>query len=238
MSRIYLKKTGEGFPLVLIHGWGFDHEIWSPLLPALRAHYTVYTIDLPGFGKTPCMPWDDFKHTLIKQLPEKFAVIGWSLGGLVATRLALEAPTQVSHLINIASSPYFTASSDWPGIAPDTLDLFSDNLARDPKKTHQAFIQQQLPPHIKNKPAPPQNIQGLIEGLDSLKNWDFRKNLNTLKPPTAYLFGQIDRIVPAKTLSVMKKTYPDFHYKLIPKAGHTPFLTHPKTCLDWIHQFI
>jgi pimeloyl-[acyl-carrier protein] methyl ester esterase len=238
MPTIYLSQTGQGLPILLLHGWGFDHKIWSSILPSLNKHYTIYRVDLPGFGETPCMPWEDFKHTLMQQLPKKFAVLGWSLGGLIATRLALEAPEEISHLINIASSPCLVASNHWPGIQPDALNLFSKNLKLNPEKTHQEFIQLQLPSHIKHKPSPPQNTQGLIAGLDILKNWDFRKNLHTLKPPTAYLFGQLDRIVPAKTLSIMEATYPDFDYKLIRKTGHTPFLTHPKVCLEWIHQLI
>ena len=45
--------TGKPFqsdPLVLIHGWGSDSKTWSLILPELRKHLNIITIDLPGFG--------------------------------------------------------------------------------------------------------------------------------------------------------------------------------------------
>ncbi len=64
---------GQGYPLVLFHGWGFDHRIWADLAPLLSACYTVYLVDLPGFGQTNFMEWAEFKHVLLMQLPAEFA---------------------------------------------------------------------------------------------------------------------------------------------------------------------
>jgi pimeloyl-ACP methyl ester carboxylesterase len=45
-------KTGEGPPLVLVHGSISDHSYWEPILPELQRHFAVYTIDRRGFGQS------------------------------------------------------------------------------------------------------------------------------------------------------------------------------------------
>src|SRR3990167_6159175 len=99
--------------LVFLHGWGFDHHIWHPLVDKMSHHDypgDYYLVDLPGFGQSPMMDWDAFKTALMTQCPGQWILIGWSLGGLLATRLALEIPQRVTRLINVASIPRFTAS--------------------------------------------------------------------------------------------------------------------------------
>jgi pimeloyl-[acyl-carrier protein] methyl ester esterase len=240
MPNIHLIKSGHGLPALLLHGWGFDHQIWSAILPELNKKYLTYRVDLPGFGETPCMPWDEFKHSLLKQLPNPTALIGWSMGGLIATRLALEHPERISHLINISSSPAFIASGNWPGIENVQLDLFYQQLQTDPHKTLQQFINLQIPKNQQYSIKIPKNInpQGLQDGLDILKHWNFRNTLNQLNMPTAYLFGRLDRIVPIKIIDSMQTNHPDFQYDFIQKAGHAPFLSHPDTCLRFFNAVI
>lgn len=50
---MYNVKTGNGKPLVLVHGLGSSHRNWDPIVPALAAHREVIALDLPGFGQTP-----------------------------------------------------------------------------------------------------------------------------------------------------------------------------------------
>lgn len=227
MSSINLTQQGTGPALLLLHGWGFDHTIWSSLLPNLTPHYTVYCVDLPGFGQTRSMPWDAFKQALLEALSASFTLLGWSMGGLVATRLALERPERISRLINISSSPYFVAEENWPGIPLKNLNAFYHQLKTNPKETHQAFIQLQLGSKSLNITAPVTTPEGLKHGLDMLSAWDFREQLHDLKPPASYIFGRLDSIVPARTLKTLQARHPNFHYELIRTAAHAPFLSHP-----------
>ncbi len=239
-SSVYIKKSGQGYPLLLLHGWGFNHQIWSSITPNLEKNYTLYRVDLPGFGKTPSMNWNLFKQQILHALPPKFAVVGWSLGGLIATRLAIEASLHISHLINIASSPHFIAKGNWPGIKQSNLEAFYKTLIHTPQKTLHDFITLQsgnplnhtleLPKHF--------NTEGLKAGLEILKTWDFRDALHAHTIPTAYLFGQLDSIIPQQTLEAMQAIYPQFHYTCIRKAGHAPFLSHPEAFLNILSEFI
>ena len=57
--------------------------------------------------------------------------LGWSLGGLVASQIALRHPERVQALITVASSPCFSAREAWPGIKPEVLAGFQHQLSED-----------------------------------------------------------------------------------------------------------
>ena len=236
---IHIHTYGFGQSLVFFHGWGFDHHIWRVLLPNLMSHYQLHLIDLPGFGGTPPLSWEDFKNELLERLPDKFVVIGWSLGGLMATRLALEASDRVTHLINIASSPRFVREKDWPGIDANVLDDFYRNLQTNPLQLLKEFLNLQL----KGEALPdmfeqPPNLIGLQKGLDILINWDLRPQLVTLKMPAFYLFGRLDTITPQKVMKKMQQYFPNFQYQLFERAAHAPFLSHKDQFIEALTGFL
>lgn len=240
MCKIYLTIRGHGYPLLLLSGFGFSQRIWYTLIPELEKKFTIYAVDLPGFGATANMCFDDFAAHLMPLLPKQIAVIGWSMGGLVATRLVLDFPERFSYLIHIASSPHFIAQNDWPGISQTRIESFTYNLLINKKKTCLTLVDSGL--SKKDNPSINSAIQynrwGLLNGLDVLRHWDFRNQLQDIKQPTAYLFGQHDRIVPISTLSALQKICPHFVYEKMLEAGHTPFLSHPHTVFNFISNLI
>lgn len=237
LNKPHVFIHGKGSPLVLFHGWGFDSEIWTPLLPALTRHYQLYLVDLPGFGLTPHMPWDDFKLGLMQQLPRIFSLIGWSMGGLMATKLAHELPSQVSHLVNIASSPRFIRGACWPGVQMDTFTRFYQDLIDNPQLTLTEFITLQLQGESVVLGHPP-SYAGLQAGLDWLVGVDLRESLKELHQPVCYMFGRLDTIVPRILHTTMLKLYPNIHYVLFPKAAHVPFLSHPDEFIKALEEFL
>lgn len=222
--RVY----GEGFPLLLLHGFGFDHSIWLPWLDSLASltsRYQVYVLDLPGFGETPCMAWQIFRDALLSQLPAQFAVVGWSMGGLYATRLAIEAPTRVTRVLNMASLPYFIQTTAWPAVKRSVFLTFHQQLVADPQATLATFIRTHAP-GVQHT-AQPATPQGLKAGLDVLLSWDLRAALlATCLPPVAYVFGGLDAIVPRRMWPVLQAYFPQATYMKISEAAHAPFLSH------------
>ncbi|KTC98190.1 alpha/beta fold hydrolase [Legionella erythra] len=234
-----IQTRGKGPALVLLHGWGFDHRVFEPLAAALLSHFTVYLIDLPGFGRTPLMDWAAFKKQLLKALPRQFAVSGWSMGGLYAMRLAIEEPERVSHLMVTASSPRFIRSAHWPGVEKQVFEGFLSNLSRDPEQTMRDFVtlqarHQSLMTLIPDKVS----IEALQQGLEILKEWDLRDALLDYKKPACFVFGRLDAITPRLTMDAMVEKYPDFHYRLFQKAAHMPFLSHQDDYLQLLYEFL
>ncbi|STX51375.1 biotin operon repressor and biotin [Legionella busanensis] len=244
MGILNINKIGQGSKaLVLLHGWGFDQRIWHALLPQLSKNFTCYLIDLPGFGQSNLMHWDEFKTQLLNYLPQQFAILGWSLGGLFATKFTIEAPQRITHLVNVTSSPFFVKDIEWPGIERQTLERFFINLSCDPKKTTMEFIALQL----KNFPLKNLNFklsefssseEALTNGLFILANWDLRADLTKLKIQTCYMFGRLDAIVSRQLALRMQELYPYFNYILFQKAAHMPFITHPEEFIYELESFL
>lgn len=91
MTDIFFEMTGEGRPVILLHGFPMNHHIWDNFAKALSKRYCVFTPDLPGFGKSS-LPSDRFSLAEIADLlidwikREKImspVVIGHSLGGYI-----------------------------------------------------------------------------------------------------------------------------------------------------------
>lgn len=234
--KINITIHGEGFPLVFFHGWGYDSLIWHHLIPFLSTHYQLYLVDLPGFGASDLLDWDDFKTVLLKQLPMRFAVVGWSLGGLFATRLSIEAPGRVTHLCNVASSPCFIQDTNWPGSERLVFQTFYANLIANPAKSLNDFMGLQWQGF--HTPSKIPLLDSLTAGLDVLLTWDLRSDLHNLIIPVSFLFGRLDRVIPRQVMTAMQATFPHFEYKLIEKAAHAPFLSHQALFLDILTRFL
>lgn len=240
LHTIVINPTDNYPALVLLHGWGFDHHIWTPLLSKLTPYYQVWLVDLPGMGDSAVMTWPEFKTQLLQKVKRSFAVVGWSLGGLYAMRLALEVRSSVTHLICVSSSPFFMQDTSWPGLDPTVLDDFAQQLQQDFRTTQQQFLKwqfcRQLNADVLPRRTPAQSA--LQQGLIQLKQWDFRQELNALLTssmgtvPTAFYFGRLDAIVPIKVCAAMQLQYPQCHYHVFQKAGHLPFLSHPEEFLS------
>ena len=106
MQDIYVGDTGEGFPLVLVHGFLGSSKMWEPQINFLK-DYNTLTYDLLGHGKTPLnkskVNFDDFSKQLFKLINElnfkKIHVVGFSLGALIARHFASEHSDKLSSLI-------------------------------------------------------------------------------------------------------------------------------------------
>lgn len=236
---VHLISYGQGAPVVFFHGWGFDSSVWAPIVSELQTKYTLILVDLPGFGKSPLKEWEQFKTSLLNTLPARFSLAGWSLGGLFATRLAIEAPERVVRLLNITSSPRFINEEKWPGIDGAVFEQFNHKLSTDLPKALRDFVALQSNNKLEDYTQNTQpSLQGLSSGLGILETWDLRKDLHTLSIPTCYLFGRLDPITPARTMKAMQRLYPQFNYLLFNKSAHMPFLSHTQEFIAEFTGFI
>ena len=101
-------------PLLLIHGYPFDHTMWFSTIASLGSKAKVIAPDLPGFGKEPALrgtkpSMEAYADFLVRQLGdyhyEKVAVAGMSMGGYVALAFAEKHPSRITCLGLISSQP-------------------------------------------------------------------------------------------------------------------------------------
>lgn len=103
-GRLYVVSSGEGLPLLLIHGWPLDHRIFDPQVAGLKKDLKLVRYDRRGFGKSDTPPdlvreVDDIDVLLDALGIESAHLLGMSQGGRIALRYAITRPARVRSLI-------------------------------------------------------------------------------------------------------------------------------------------
>ncbi|UCE19100.1 MAG: alpha/beta hydrolase [Gemmatimonadota bacterium] len=107
-AKLYYEITGDGHPLVLIHGGLMDSRMWDDQMDIFAQRYEVIRYDIRGY-KDSDPPGKKFSHVedlycLLRSLNiEKAYIVGLSLGGMIAIDFALEHPEMAAALIPVAS---------------------------------------------------------------------------------------------------------------------------------------
>ena len=242
MKNLWWQTTGTGnVHLVLLHGWGLNAEVWHCIQEELASQFTLHLVDLPGFGRSHgfgAMSLDEMAKAVLEPAPQKAIWLGWSLGGLVASQIALMHPERVQALVTVASSPCFSARDEWPGIKPDVLTGFQQQLSEDFKRTVERFLALQtlgtetarqdarlLKSAVLALPMP--EVDVLNGGLEILKTVDLREPLAGLTLPHLRIYGYLDGLVPRKVVPMLDAQWPQSESLVIAKAAHAPFVSHP-----------
>lgn len=237
--------------VVLIHGWGLNHAIWQPVADALATDYQVLALDLPGYGLATSIPEPYSLEAITEQLaaliPAHSFVLGWSLGGLVATMLALRHPAKVRSLALVASSPCFLQQPDWPGMNAQVMQQFAGSLSANLALTVERFLAiqamgsdtarqdiKQLKQAVLSLPLP--QAQVLAAGLEILATTDLRPELARLSVPLFGCFGRLDSLVPVAMLTKLAEFAPQAQISVLAKASHAPFISHQTEFLHWLRQ--
>lgn len=222
--------------MVFVHGWGQSRQIWRPCMsiwPA--AHY----IDLPGHGGAPDAEPENWLSTLPGEKP--VLLIGWSLGGMLALKLALNQPRLIKGLVLIASTAKFCQSDDWSAGCPAPLfRAFERQAATEPERLLRRFFAlmlqgDELAPSLKlrlqrscvNTAVPP-SARAMQDGLSLLQNMDLRPHLDRIRIPCLIVHGRRDAIVPLAAGEYLCEHLPRAEMRCFETAGHAPFLSHTK----------
>ncbi len=240
---------GSGPNLTLIHGWGADNGVWRDWAQAcLSEHFTCHLIELPGFGHSPIVDAETseavrrlWREALIEALPEgETALLGWSLGGLLAQDIALHAPERITHLIGLATSPRFVQAESWEhGVPPRLIADFLEVLVLDVALLLKRFwmlqwqgsprarrLMKQFVAEMKGRSLP--SLTGLRQGLALLRTLDFRAQLSRITQPTLWLLGEKDPLIPVGWVRQLADLQPHAQVVVIPDAAHLPFRSHPR----------
>ena len=252
MNDVWWQTEGEGNRhLVLLHGWGLNAEVWRCITGELGSHFTLHLVDLPGFGRSQgfgAMSLEQMAERVLHQAPPEAIWLGWSLGGLVASQVALTAPQRVNALVTVASSPCFSAHDDWPGIKPEVLANFQRQLSEDFQRTVERFLALQtlgtetarqdartLRAVVLAQPMP--SVDALNGGLEILKTADLRDALAALTMPVLRVYGRLDGLVPRSVAALLDDAWPQTDSLIFPKAAHAPFISHPDAFCHALREF-
>jgi pimeloyl-[acyl-carrier protein] methyl ester esterase len=252
---LHVESAGAGSPLVLLHGWAMHAGVWGPLPAHLAARRRVHCVDLPGHGySAPIVPLtlDAVVAALEASFadePEPLAVLGWSLGGMVALRWARLHPARIGRLVLVCTTPRFVAGAQWThGIAEETLRRFGDELRVAWEETVQRFLALQvagsergravlatLRHHVFARGVPSKDA--LAAGLSLLMAADLRAEVAAVRQPALVIAGAGDALTPPDAGRWLAATLPNARFAAIDGAGHAPFLSHPDVFDDAVDAF-
>ena len=250
---LHVDVYGDGPDLVLLHGWGMHGGIWADWAGELASHFRVWAVDLPGHGNSDYQgqdTLDSWASAVQDVVPENAWWLGWSLGGLVATRAAVMAPDKVTALVTIASTPCFVRKPDWQSaMLPVLLDTFAAELAQDYVRTLNRFLALQVrgSEHssevlktlralmlVHGEPA----TAALRAGLALLRTTDLRDSLDAVECPVLLLAGERDTLVPLAAMQASRELFRDAQLQVIAGAGHAPFIAAPEIVAGLITGFL
>lgn len=223
--------------LIFIHGLGFNKKIWFFLKEKLKSNFKIYTINLPIPIKKNnfYIELNNFINIKISQIPYNSILIGWSIGGILATLLAIRNQKKILSLITIASSPCFMKKNSWPGMNNAQIKKLKKELIYNYKNSIKNFINlqknEQNKKYIKilkkkiTSIAQPKIIS-IKFNIKILKKIDLRNLITKINIPMLRIYGEFDVIVPKKISYILNNLLHDNNSYIIKKSNHAPFISH------------
>ncbi len=245
-AGIYYSASGSSKPgcppVVLIHGAGSNHLVWSSELRRL-AGLRVLAIDLPGHGRSESAAQQTIEanaaavaHFLSTLGVYQAILIGHSMGGAVALQLALDDPNRAAALGLIASGAYLAVPDGLleelsnPAMMPLALlwlgkRLFSPNASDD-------LVRLTIEGLKGSRPGV------LCNDWQACARFDVRSRIATLRPPLWIAAGLDDQIMPLSSAHFLATQAPDAQLQLVPQAGHMAILEQPRLLAQGLGVFL
>lgn len=219
---------GGGIPLLLVHGLGARGEDWARMMPALAAQgFHVYAPDLLGYGRSQ-KPDVSYSISMEEDVVMKYMqamhltktdVGGWSMGGWISMKLALDHPEFVNRLVVYDSAGIYFPATFGPTLFVPTDQAGIAELMRmlSPKpRVMQDFVGNAVLRRIANNGwVVRRSMTAMTNGHDLL---DFR--LHDLKEPTLVVWGSHDDLIPLTTGEKIHGLIPGSSMLVVEGCGH------------------
>lgn len=254
MALAYEKQGNPSHPpLILIHAFPLNHQMWKYQLAGLSPHIQVFAPDLPGFGQSPLLEASpslaaytdsmvDFMAS--RQIPR--AVFGGcSMGGYILFDLWRKYPEKVAGLILCDTRP----EADTPEVREKRLKTISDIRTHG----HSPLIMSMMPnlfspQTLEKHPSLVEEVrqwiianptEGIIHALTALASRsDSTSFLSRISTPTLILVGQEDKLTPPESAQALQKQIPHSRLEIIPEAGHLSPYEQPEFVNTAILQYL
>ncbi|MGN1362294.1 MAG: alpha/beta fold hydrolase [Methanobrevibacter sp.] len=234
--KMNYKITGKGFPIVLIHGLSDDLNYWKYLSKYLEKYYKVISMDLRGHGKTDegkeKYSMDLIKDDVIKLLKKldinKCHLIGFSLGGQISLKIAVENPEIVSKLILISTL------SRADNYTNKNFKIMLDSIDESFECFYDTMINYVLPEDItkenKNKldeikliQSRNKNRSAIIKTLETCRNFNIYNKISEIKNKTLITYGEDEEIISYNNIKELEKI-PDSKIVSFPNTKHNTLI--------------
>lgn len=239
-AKIFYRKTGIGMPIVLVHGFAEDGNIWRKQVDALNKYFQIITPDLPGSGKSVCghqpssvfpNKVDDYadciKAILDAEEIKSCIMIGHSMGGYITLAFAGKYAKTLKGF-GLFHSTAYADSEEKKTTRKKSIDFIQKHGARD-------FIKQSAPNlfSYNTKKNHPEMVEELICTYDNfnpdalvsyyeamIQRPDRTSVLRSFKAPILFIIGENDNAVPLEH-SLQQSYIPGISYiHILENVGH------------------
>ncbi len=257
--RMHLRDTGprDGPPVLLVHGFGSSLHTWEAWEPLLADRFRLIRMDLPGFGLTGPDPSGDYSDersiAVLEALMDRLgvgraAVLGSSMGGRIAWRLAAARPGRVERLVLMAPDGFASFGRTY-NKAPERLPWLMRLLPYSAPKpllrrtmqnayavdgalsdeVLQRYHAMLLAPGVR-RAILERSLQTVLLPPEPI--------LATIRAPTLLLWGELDRAVPARHAEDYLRALGDARAVVLPGVGHVPMEEAPEASARALREFL
>ena len=222
--------------VLLLNGWGATCSLWGSIIPVLSSSFQINCVE-SSWAKhdVSIANIDNYIEGLVEQLNSAVHIVAWSMGGLIAIRLATRLPEFVTSIHFISSVPNFVSDENqYAGIDSRWFRNFVEAYEKSPIKTLKNFLVLQAKgdrraklvlDNLKNSlKIEDINFEELRYGLDMLRSSDFSEELVNLTCKKFFIHGDHDAVVnieAARFVAEINKS----RLHVIEGAGHVPHVS-------------
>jgi 3-oxoadipate enol-lactonase len=225
-------EIGRGSPLILIHGLADDHRLWRKAVPDLALRHRVILYDVRGHGQSSLGDADGTLGQLGADLDrlmdaiglERAAVAGFSLGGTIAMRLAIDHPEKVDVLFAVAtSSRVNSAAADWyatrAAMANGELKATLDRDTVDAYHISPGELEEGLAIR-RQSTQDPAGYRNAARAMAGLKANPLDSDLVKIRARTLIVCADLDQHCPPRAGEIIAAGIPDSTMEIILGSGH------------------
>lgn len=258
-GKIHLHQAGTGHPIVMLHGSGPGATGWSnfnPNMAQLAGDFQVIAPDMPGWGKSDSVTYEDRDHVtsaihLLDALGiEKAAFVGNSMGGATSLKVAARHPDRVSHVVSMgagAPGPRIFSPGNGPseGLkvlhrgyrdpSPETMRELVDIMTFDKEFATEELVLQRS----ENARARQDHLDNFAAGLGRPRRGEASMDeIASIKAPTLVIHGRDDRVVHFEAGLRLVSMISDSRLLLLNRCGHWAQLEHADEFNRVVRDFI
>jgi 3-oxoadipate enol-lactonase len=245
-------EVGSGPPLILVHGLADDHRAWRRCIPDLMLSHRVILYDLRGHGGTSLGSPAGTLHQLAADVAslidalkvERAVVAGFSLGGTIAMRLAIDHPDKVAGLILVAtSSRVDKAAAEWyaqrsamvavgdPELQA-TIDRDTEDVYRNSPEEAAAGLKIR-----RESTSDPRGFGNACRALAAMGMQPLDPELTRIHSPTLIVASDLDQLCPPRAAEIVAAGIKGSRLQLINGAGHPIPVERPRELARLILDF-
>lgn len=249
MSGLVFERTGQGFPLVLVHGYLAGADIWRKQIDAFKEKFEVFAVNLPGFADSAHIDAPDtilgFAKIVLSELKalgvKKFHLLGHSMGGMIAQKMAAIEPERIDHLICYGTGPVGVMPDRFETIEQSRVRLENDGLEKTVKRIAATWFIKQENAHgydlcvAMGKRA---SMQAALASLSAWETWNGKEDLQKITARTLIIWGDKDRSYGWGQPETLWRGIEHSNLAVVPSCAHNVHMEKPDIFNDIVLDFL